>query len=233
MSISDDAYAFVKKNKKQICLKFANLDAYPPSKNPFTIFMAGSPGAGKTEFSITLIEELSSRDKNTKIVRIDADEVKNEIPQFTGKNSDEVKRATIKIVEHLFDYTHHNDQNVIVDGTFANYDISYSDVQRALSKKRDVGIVYLYQDPGIAWEFTKKREKLEGRTIPKDFFVESFFNAKENVNRIKSDLGKKIRLSLVIKNFENKVEKTHFNIDNVDSYLKIRYNHLSLKAALS
>ncbi len=45
-------------------------------------------------------------------------------------------------------------------------------------------------------------------------------NSKKNVNKIKKEFGNDVRLSLVIKNFENQVEKTLFNIDNVDSYLK-------------
>lgn len=33
-------------------------------------------------------------------------------------------------------------------------------------------------------------------------------------------------------NLKQGIEKTHFNVDNVDSYLKIRYNSQSLKKKL-
>ncbi len=48
---AEEAKKFIKKNKKLLIEKFANLDLYKPVVSPVTIFMAGSPGAGKTEFS--------------------------------------------------------------------------------------------------------------------------------------------------------------------------------------
>lgn len=95
-----------------------------------------------------------------------------------------------------------------------------------------MGILYLYQDPVVAWEFTQKRAALEGRNIPLDMFIRAFFVAKENVNRIKKEFGKQVELWLIIKNLEQGIEKTYFNVDNVDSYLKIRYNPQSLKEKL-
>lgn len=47
-----------KDNKKIIIQKFADLSIYLPVQNPTTYFMAGSPGAGKTEYSKSFIKEL-------------------------------------------------------------------------------------------------------------------------------------------------------------------------------
>src|SRR3990167_2947297 len=226
------AIKFVKKNKKLIISKFADLTKFPPSQNPFTVFMAGSPGAGKTEFSISLIKQLSEKDLNTKVVRIDADEIRGIIPQYDKTNSNLIQPAAAIGVEKLFDHIQSHDQNAIVDGTFAHYEVSLRNVKRALSRKRKIGIIYLYQDPAVAWDFTQKREKLEGRIVPKETFIQAFLNSKENVSRIKKEFGNAVRLSLVIKNFENRVEKTLFNIDNVDSYLKIKYNPQTLLKVL-
>lgn len=230
--ITDESILFIKKNKKLLCDKFANLDKYPSTDRPFSIFMAGSPGAGKTEFSISFIRNLINVDDKIKVVRIDADEIRKIIPYFTGKNSFLVQSAAALGVEKLFDHIQDKKQNVIVDSTFADYKIAYSNVRRALEKNRRVGIIYLYQDPLIAWDFTKKREIMEGRYVPKNTFIDSFFGAKDNVNKIKLEFNKRVMLSLVIKNFENKVEKTHLNIDNIDNYLKISYNKESLYIAL-
>ena len=58
MSLSDEAIKFVKSHKNEIVSKFANKLKYPPVEKPFTIFMAGSPGAGKTEFSTSFDPKL-------------------------------------------------------------------------------------------------------------------------------------------------------------------------------
>ena len=80
----------------------------------------------------------------------------------------------------------------------------------------------------IAWKFTKAREALEGRFVPKTLFVNSFFQAKDNVNRVKALFGDKIKVNLVIKNFEYKLRKLQLNIDNIDNYLKEVYNKKTL-----
>jgi adenylylsulfate kinase-like enzyme len=73
--ISNEAIAWVKSHQKDIVQKFAG--PYPSvSGAPFSIFMAGSPGAGKTEFSKRLMLLLRES-----IVRIDPDEVRNFLPQ--------------------------------------------------------------------------------------------------------------------------------------------------------
>jgi hypothetical protein len=46
--------------------------------------MAGSPGAGKTESSIALIESLSGPDT---VLRIDIDDLRKEFRTYDGKNS--------------------------------------------------------------------------------------------------------------------------------------------------
>lgn len=82
--------------------------------------------------------------------------------QFTGTNSEIVQGASALGVgvEKLYDSALKNKQNLILDGTFAAYDKSFSNVQRSLKRGRVVEIFYLYQDPRIAWDFTKKREEL-------------------------------------------------------------------------
>ena len=74
-TIRKAAIKFVKNNKKLIISKFADLTKFPPSQNPFTVFMAGSSGAGKTEVFLSLIKQLREKNPNTKIVRIYADDI--------------------------------------------------------------------------------------------------------------------------------------------------------------
>jgi len=229
-AIAIDAKEFIKKNEKLLIETFADPKLYPPRKNPFSIFMAGSPGAGKTEFSRGLIDSVENP---LYAVRIDADEIKGLIPQYTGKNSDIIQGAASLGVEKLYDNALHNNQNVIVDGTLQNYDKAFSNIKRSIDKKRFVVIFYLYQDPLIAWGFTKKREKLEGRHIPKEAFINAFFAAKENVNKLKSEFKEKVVVFLIKKtDINNNKESVRINIDNIDNYIKEKYTKNSLNSKL-
>ena len=66
---------------------------------PISIFMAGSPGAGKTEFSRRLIEGFQS-----KPIVIDADDIRKIIPGYLGGNSHVYQAAATKGVHILYDY---------------------------------------------------------------------------------------------------------------------------------
>jgi predicted ABC-type ATPase len=129
--------------------------------------MAGSSGAGKTEFSKRLMEIL----KPMSIVRRDVDEIKEQIPQYTGKNSSLVQGTASIVADNLNFFTLKNKQNSIMDGTFSKYEKSKNNIELALKKQRKIAIFYIYQDPILAWDFMVKREKLEGRNISKNVFI--------------------------------------------------------------
>lgn len=227
--ISQEAKMFVKKEKKFLIDKLANLERYPSTEKPFSFFMAGCPGAGKTEFSKRLMEIMEP----IPIVRIDADEIRELIPQYNGQNSDLVHGAASIMVDNLNYYTLKHKQNSIMDGTFAIYAIARRNIVNCLKKNRSIGVFYIYQDPIIAWDFTRKREKLEGRHVPKEAFIEAFFKAKENVQRIKKEFGDRIKLNVVIKNEDNTIKKIEYNIGyNIDIHTKTTYNKESLNSTL-
>jgi UDP-N-acetylglucosamine kinase len=227
--ISDKALQFIRSNRKLICDKFANPDIYLPADNPFTIFMAGEPGAGKTEFSKSYIKELVEKVPDLMIARIDPDEVRKIFVDYTGNNSHEFQRACGLAVDYLFDHIQKKKINAVIDGTFVDYDKQKRNIERALNRGRKVEIYFIYQNPKEAWNFTKIREVVEQRHISKSVFIEAYLKSKENVNKIKKEFGSKIEVSLVIKNVNNMVEKTHFNIDNLDSYLRKWYNREDLE----
>ena len=96
-------------------------------------------------------------------------------------------------VEKVYDYVLKKKLNVILDGTFADFAKARSNIERSIKRKRAVAIFYLYQDPLIAWEFTKKREKLEGRKVPLNVFIDSLFKSKANVIKLKPFLNIKLK----------------------------------------
>ena len=80
--ISEEAVVFAKANRKEIARRLTDPAVYAPDNYPVSIFMAGSPGAGKTETSIEFMNRFESS-----TVRIDPDLLRAEIPSYTGANA--------------------------------------------------------------------------------------------------------------------------------------------------
>jgi len=225
MGISEDAIEFVKRNKKLIINKFVDGSGQKTFQIPVSFFMAGSPGAGKTEFSknfIGLVEKFLSQKLVElghagpfTIVRIDGDEIREMLPGYTGDNSHLFQGAISVGVNKLYDYVLDKKFNVLVDGTFSNEKYAIENIKRSLDKNRMVNILYVYQDPLKAWELTKAREAKEGRMITLNLFVEEFFLAKENVNKVKKIYGNKIQVDFIQRDFEKEIYKYEININNV------------------
>ena len=92
LKIKENAEEYARLNKNQIAKDITS--KYESELNPVSVFMAGSPGAGKTESSIWLIKELSKKENS--ILRIDPDELRKHFAEYTGKNSDlfQIKQFT-------------------------------------------------------------------------------------------------------------------------------------------
>lgn len=248
-----------KKLQEETCIyiqerKDELIDQFVIRKNPLklgfiTIFMAGSPGAGKTEFSqryipiifdkkdpkmIKVFDErgINLRDVDTLFVRIDVDEIREFLPQYkktdraTGVkgNAHIIQKAANKGLDILRNYCLKNEISFLHDGTFGNYDTMKEIIRKSLNAGRTIQIYYLYLDPIAAWEFTKAREFIEGRNIIKDKFIEQYFNSRENVNKIKAEFGDKVRINCVLKDSNNKVQDIALNVPDIDQYLKTKYN---------
>ena len=229
--LKKEAKIFIKKNKNLLIEKFANLNNFKPQSKPVSIFMAGSPCAGKTETSKLFLNILEKKFER-KFIRIDIDEIREIIPQYNGKNSNIIQGACAIGVEKLYDHVLKHELDVVVDGTFANLRISQKNIERSINKNRIVNIFYVYQSPKIAWELTKKREALDGRFVPKKVFVDSFLNSRYNVNRMKEVYKGRIRLILLKKNYSYSSGRTYFDIDNVDKYIRQDYTKTYLNKTL-
>ncbi|MFH0951911.1 MAG: zeta toxin family protein [Patescibacteria group bacterium] len=231
--IKEQAIEYAKRNKLRIAWELTSKDIYKPSSIPISIFMAGSPGAGKTEFSKNLIKDLIKIRQSMQVIRIDNDEIRNLIPGYAGNNSHLFQGATSLIVEKMHDLALHNNQNFIFDSTFANYEKACDNIRRSLSKKRPVFIFYIYQDPEVAWKFTIAREKAEGRRIPRTAFIEEFINARETVNKIRIKFSENVSIFLVKKNFETNAVDDFIKIGgSIDEYIEKKYTRETLEKIL-
>lgn len=230
--LEQEALDFIKKkeNYKKIVERFAGKD-FVSEGLPISLFMAGSPGAGKTEISKRLVETFEV-DRKARIVRIDPDEIREPLPGYNGNNSNLFQGACSIGVEKIHDYVLSADKSFLLDGTFSNYERAKNNIERSLNKRRFVTLVYVYQDPLIAWELTEKREALDGRFVPKDAFIRHFFGARDTVNKIKIEFGNAIQAHLIERNMHSPDYKIQLNIKNVDDCVDIKYTEDTLKTSI-
>ena len=251
--IQDEAIAYLKQHEDELIHRFVI------AKNPLrvgyaTLFMAGSPGAGKTEFSQRYIPiAINKKDQQLKLalrkihiditavdcvlIRIDADEIREFFPQYQKTdmkkgihgNAHIIQKAANKGLDMVRDYCLANNISFLHDGTFGNYGTMKKIVQKSLVVGREIQIFYLYLDPVTAWQFTKAREYLEGRNIVKEKFIDQYFNARENVDRIKREFGDTVKINCVLKDSDNTVKKIEFNLSRIDRFLDAQYHRGILK----
>ncbi len=229
--IEQVAIEFAKAHKKEIAKELTSKNRFPPDARPVSVFMAGSPGAGKTESSRRLIERFSSDGHS--ILRIDADDLRPRFSGYTGKNSTLFQYATSILADKMQDLAIDHRQNYVFDGTFTNLERARENIERSLKHDRVVQILYVYQDPLQAWKFVLERERKDGRTIPKDAFIDQYFTARENVNILKNEFGKRIHVDLIVKNIDGTDFRYRENVDNVDSHIPERYTQDTLRQLLA
>ncbi len=241
-----EAIEYIQSHKAEL------LDRFVLSKNPLplgfiTIFMAGSPGAGKTEFSeryIPLLPDSLPKEAiedlrkinidsslfDTLIIRIDVDEIRTFLPQYVKSdpasgikgNAHVIQKAASKGLDILRNHCLKNDISFLHDGTFGNYSTMHEIISKSIKDGREVQIYYLYLDPLVAWAFTQAREKLEGRNIMKERFIEQYVKSKENVDRAKLDFGESVKIHCVLKDSDNKIADVALNWPSVRQYLETK-----------
>jgi predicted kinase len=226
--IADQARKYIRKNRKAVLFRaFADDADYVADTAPVTVFMAGSPGAGKTEISRELVKQFK-----TKAVHIDADEIRKMLPGYTGTNAHLFQAAASIGVDELYIRCLSRGFNVVVDGTFAHLQTDQN-IRKSFAKDRKVVIYFIYQDPVVAWDFTRKREVVEQRKITKDMFVKGYCLSRSNVAEAKAKFGDRIELNLIIKNLTNDaIGNFYQNISSLDMYIPNMYTESELYAKL-
>lgn len=221
----DEALRFARKNKTDIARRLTDTSIYIPEENPVSVFMSGSPGAGKTEASIALLESLG----DGAVIRLDPDDLRTEFEGYTGGNSWLFQPAVSVLVEKIHDLVLKNSQSFLLDGTLTNYNKAEQNIWRSLKKDRLVQILYVYQEPIQAWKFVMAREKAEGRQIRPETFVKQYFAAREVVNQLKIRFGKEIQIDLLLKNNDGSTRVYKDNIEKVDPHVPERYSQKDIE----
>ena len=211
----DEAVRWAKANRKAFAKTVTSAEMFPGEKRPVAVFMAGSPGAGKTEASKALVSELGS------FLRIDPDEYRQAIPGYDGTNSSLMQRAVSYLVAAVLDRAFALNQSFLLDGTLSSYEVAEKNVQRCLDKDRQVQVVYVYQEPHLAWQFVQARELVEGRGIPAERFVHQFFESRAVVDRLKAKFTMDIKVDVLLKNIDGSSGKYLANVPSLKSAVPI------------
>ena len=213
--VEQDAKLHAKAIRAKIAADIINSPVGNPSVGedeicPLTIFMAGAPGAGKTEASKEML-------RNFNILRVDPDDFREHFPGYTGSNSRLFQGAVSLIVERVFDKLVRSNKSFLLDGTSANLSVVRSNIKRALKRNRCVRTWYVYQDPVLSWEFVQAREITEGRGIPLESFIDQYFNSRFVIRQMKEEFADELSVDVLVKNFNDDDPKFFENVSSVDA----------------
>ena len=228
-NIKNEAIRFARKHKKEIAKRLTNTQVFLPDQEPVSVFMAGSPGAGKTEASKALLDELENVEKSRKVLRIDPDELRSEFEHYSGDNAWLFQPAVSILVDKIHDLALKQRQSFILDGTLSNYEKAVNNIDRSIKKKRQVQILYVYQTPEQAWGFVQAREKTEGRKILPEQFINQYFAARESVNGLKNRFGKNISVDLLLKEIDGSRKLYKAGIDQTDNHIPEKYTRTDIE----
>ena len=149
-----------------------------------SVFMAGSLGAAKTETARNMLKTFKSK-SGVNLVHIENDELRKEFDDYNGKNSPLFQRPATILVEAIHDRALKKDVSFILDSTFSSFEKAKDNIERSLKRDRYVLIIFVYQEPELAWSLVKAREIVEGRRVPEEVFVNQFMESQRVVSELK------------------------------------------------
>ena len=185
MKIEEKALAWVRNKANKDWVVEQVLQDNQPIKKKIAFFMAGVPGAGKTEFASRLITRGSIHQMLRPTI-IEHDGLVEYIPGYKTKSYYHYRRAGNWLVGYLFNFCLKNSYSFIFDGTLS-HPTSSKNVQRALDKDYGVFVIYVMQTAEQAWEVTGKRRQISGRPIEKEGFKDTCQKINPNLRKLLKD----------------------------------------------
>lgn len=169
LKVMDEAAAkkWVKDKKNQVAVLAKFFKDFPHINSKIAFFMAGIPGAGKTEFAEQVL-----RESLPLLVPIEHDKLVEYIEGYQPENYYNYRKAGSTLVTEVFNTCLKHSYSFIFDGTLS-HENGIRNVRKALKAGYTVYIVYIVQDAGVAWELTQAREVVKKRAIEKHGFLET------------------------------------------------------------
>ncbi len=149
-----------------------------PRIDKLAFFMAGIPGAGKTE----LAKGLQGSPHGDHIV-IEHDQLVENIAGYTPENYYNFRTAGSTLVTKLFEHCLNNGYSFIFDGTLS-HENGYKNIKKSLDKGFSVIVLYVHQDIESAWKLTQDRELVKKRAIQRNGFIDTCQKITANLRKI-------------------------------------------------
>ncbi len=104
------------------------VDHLPQEEEAVSVFMAGSPGAGKTETARAMIRAFKS-ENGLALVHIENDELRKEFEDYQGFNSPLFQRSATLLVEAIHDRALKRGVSFILDSTLSSFDKAKDNIE--------------------------------------------------------------------------------------------------------
>lgn len=221
----EDPAAWARKNKNRLIKEYFKKRKFSSSDPPVAIFMAGIPGAGKTEFTKELIKTLVQTP-----LRIDMDEIAADIEGYSAPTAYAFREGATIILNRIYDKALQHRKDFIFDGTFGSKN-AIKNVLRAQKKGYATKVYFIYQTPEVAWQFTKDRELVEHRSIDRDGFMDSYYNVLSNLKDLQETCND-VTISLIIKDHENAQGRKIEDINNIFDHIPSPIPKAELESAI-
>lgn len=138
-----------------------------PRKDKLAFFMAGIPGAGKTELAKGL-----QGSPHGDFTVIEHDKLVEHIDDYKPENYYEFRTAGSTLVTKLFEHCLKNGYSFVFDGTLS-HDNGYRNIKKTLDNGFSVIVLYVHQDIASAWKLTQDRELVKMRAIERVGFIDT------------------------------------------------------------
>lgn len=149
-----------------------------PRSDKLAFFMAGIPGAGKTEFAKGL-----QGSPHGDYVVIEHDQLVEHIAGYKPENYYDFRKAGSTLVSQLFDRCLKQGYSFIFDGTLS-HDNGYKNIKKTLAAGFSVIVIYIHQDINSAWKLTQDRELVKKRAIERSGFIDTCQKITTSLNKI-------------------------------------------------
>ncbi|QFQ91980.1 zeta toxin family protein [Lacticaseibacillus manihotivorans] len=222
--MDDESVQYAKAHRKEFLNRV--IDSIEPNQEPKSaIFMAGIPGAGKSEVARGFQTMI------TNVARVDADQFREYFPGYHGDNAKDFQRGSSLLVDFVYNKLIDRKYSVILDATFG-FNKALDNVERAVRHGYVVTICYVCQDPVVAWHFIQGRARAEGRVVPAEAFINTYYQSRQNFLAAVAKYGEQIDAMIVYKTFDNNIADFSDSVQNPELVLPPLYSLEELKGAI-
>jgi hypothetical protein len=156
---------------------FAKVKCVKSGEQPIAIFTGGSPASGKSYFITKNAKYLL----NDFIFKLDADEIREKLPEYKGWNANSTQQETTDIVNELLDRlgSERCRYDFIYDGTMNKSKRYFPLIKKVKELGYKVYIIFMEVPYAVAKERVIERYQRKGRYVPVEV-IDDFFTLQGN-----------------------------------------------------